>query len=594
MIKATLRSVDPSHWDAILNAWSAVASKKATASTAEEKVAAVVSASGEAGFTVEQTAAAAVESGLAAAKKEAMGATTASPLKMVGQALQGAALAPEGKAKVADAAARERPENQEAIAHVLQAAGVMATTTMLPVVDVSDPDARLILNAVAEKLEHAPVDPEEKVKIANAAAEAYMKRMASTTSVDGLGMVVRAAESAGLKFAQVKKMAEAAEKLTVAEQMAAATAIRAANEGMDVFGTDDPTEKVAAVVKAAAQAGVPETEQAKVASVAVTAAARKAKKVKLAKKEGEIFSRIVSAALKVGLNEDQADAILDAVSSMSPDEQEVIEQYLISLMSPVTTRMTTATSTTTAIATSSAIAAGPAGVGAAGVADAPGVDAPSVAAFMFHVVPSSTSRASYKAETGLSAKGFTFGVSLDVQGLVDFLQSKTGKELDPFELSLAHGSFLFTWPSSDSCSEAESGFTDFQSLTFYNATFSNPGQCGDLLAETVDLDAVLRFPSEGDTDLFHLAGMFGSQYEDGGGDQVNLRIVDLLVFQIFPSGEKVEYRVCGDSTGASYLGCPTTSLLKIKYPENSLGQGVKICSGQSHFHEYKLENCFQV
>lgn len=37
MIKATLRSVDPSHWDAILNAWSAVASKKATASTAEEK-----------------------------------------------------------------------------------------------------------------------------------------------------------------------------------------------------------------------------------------------------------------------------------------------------------------------------------------------------------------------------------------------------------------------------------------------------------------------------------------------------------------------------------------------------------------------------
>lgn len=54
------------------------------------QVAAVVSASGEAGFTVEQTAAAAVESGLAAAKKEAMGATTASPLKMVGQALQGA------------------------------------------------------------------------------------------------------------------------------------------------------------------------------------------------------------------------------------------------------------------------------------------------------------------------------------------------------------------------------------------------------------------------------------------------------------------------------------------------------------------------
>lgn len=52
--------------------------------------------------------------------------------------------------------------------------------------------------------------------------------------------------------------------------------------------------------------------------------------------------------------------------------------------------------------------------------------------------------------------------------------------------------FCFIWIG------PRSGFTDFQSLTFYNATFSNPGQCGDLLAETVDLDAVLRFPSEGD------------------------------------------------------------------------------------------------
>ena len=52
-------------------------------------------------------------------------------------------------------------------------------------------------------------------------------------------------------------------------------------------------------------------------------------------------------------------------------------------------------------------------------------------------------------------------------------------------------------------------------------------------------------------------------------------------------------------------------MLKIKYPENNLGQGVKICSGlevrpnlvaagvvntcpagQAHFHEYRLENCF--
>lgn len=43
-----------------------------------------------------------------------------------------------------------------------------------------------------------------------------------------------------------------------------------------------------------------------------------------------------------------------------------------------------------------------------------------------------------------------------MRGLVDFIQSKTGKELDPFELSLAYGSFLFNWPSGVAgCSEEE-------------------------------------------------------------------------------------------------------------------------------------------
>ena len=43
-----------------------------------------------------------------------------------------------------------------------------------------------------------------------------------------------------------------------------------------------------------------------------------------------------------------------------------------------------------------------------------------------------------------------------------------------------------------------SGFTDFQAITFYNGTFANPGQtCGDLLATSMDLDGVLRFPSAG-------------------------------------------------------------------------------------------------
>ena len=53
-------------------------------------------------------------------------------------------------------------------------------------------------------------------------------------------------------------------------------------------------------------------------------------------------------------------------------------------------------------------------------------------------------------------------------------------------------------PNPSPKSSSRSGFTDFQSITFYNASFSNPGQaCGDLLATSMDLDGVLRFPAEG-------------------------------------------------------------------------------------------------
>ena len=40
-------------------------------------------------------------------------------------------------------------------------------------------------------------------------------------------------------------------------------------------------------------------------------------------------------------------------------------------------------------------------------------------------------------------------------GLVEFIESRTGKEVEPFELSLAYGSFLFSWPSTTDCSNKE-------------------------------------------------------------------------------------------------------------------------------------------
>ncbi|CAJ1365351.1 unnamed protein product [Effrenium voratum] len=702
-IESTLASIEPSHWNAVLKAWGAMASSKVTTphvATAEEKVAAVVDATAGAGFTVAQLAHAAAESALPAALKDAQ-VTTTGNIGVVGRALQGTEMEPEGKAAIADAAAKESPDNQEAIADVLIAAGVMPTTTTPEPaeVDLANADARVIVDAVSAKLEDAPISPQEKVNLAKSAAEEYLKVVATTTSFDGVGMVVKASEDAGLKPEQVSKIATEAETLTAAEQVAVATAMRAASEGVEVLHMTgvEPAQKVSAVVQAEAVAGVSDSEQASSASIAVAAAAEAARKAHTAEVESEVLKRVVSAAQKAELSDAQAEAVLEVVAAMPSDAQEAIATHLSALTSPM--QVAAAVPVAAPVAPVAAEPMPPMGapvpplgaepmagmpsdgsmpldmpmppmpmgspvppLGAEPMAGMPSdgsmpldmplpssesmpadgpmpiysphptdytthptavlpsdssmpldmplptsesmpADGPlpghslptaSASQFMFGVVPGANSRAEYQAQTGMQAKGFVFGVSLNVQGLVKFINAKTGAGIaDPRYLSLAYGRFSFDWPT-QSCSEEESGFTDFQSITFYNATFANPGDsCGTLLATTMDLDGVVRFPKEGDNDLFLVSGMFGTKHLASGGDSVSLSIVDLVVFHYTEAG-KVEYSVCGDPTVSSYVGCPELSPLKIKYPKKNLGQGVKLCSGQAHFHEYKLEHCFDV
>ena len=119
-VSSAFQSIHPDHWDPILHAWSAAASARAASkppASPEAKVAAVVAATGDAGFTVEQQAAAAAdtwlhachstkkrklmeaveaqrlretkESAVPAAREALQGATTAAPISVVGQALAG-------------------------------------------------------------------------------------------------------------------------------------------------------------------------------------------------------------------------------------------------------------------------------------------------------------------------------------------------------------------------------------------------------------------------------------------------------------------------------------------------------------------------
>jgi len=611
-VSSAFRSVHPDHWDTILNAWTAAATASAkaasnsVASTPEAKVAAVVAATGDAGFTVQQQAAAAAESAVPAALQGLQGTTTASPASVVGQALAGADIPPEDKAAVVDAASEETLENQKAVADVLSAAGMLPTTTEQPeTVDLNDPNVRLVMDAVSQKLADVPVSKAQKARIVNAAADALAK--ASTTPFDGVGMVVRAAQEAGLTDSQVLKIAAEAPQLSADQQVSVATALDAAGDGVEkVMGQTmpKPAEKVAAVVKAEAAAGMTDGEQADSAAIAVAAAAAASQRVDSAEGEAGIFKEIVAAGIKAQLSQEQVESILSVVAPMPPEDQVAVKEHLEALdVPPVQVVPFDVTSLPPVpldgLPADSAPFLPQTDVGrmpsTSTVPEAIAHSSGSASQFVFGVVPSPTSsRASYKDQTGVPPKGFMFQVALNSQGVMEFLRGKTGWVGDPHELSIALGRFRFDWPMT-SCSDEESGFTDFQSVTFYNATFANPGdECGTLVATTVDVAGAVRFPRAGDTSLFWLAGQFGTKYPLTGGDQVMFSLLDLVIVASAATGEKVEYSICGDPTLATYVGCPEQSMLKIKYPENNLGQGVKICSGQAHFHEYRLENCFTV
>eukprot|EP00439_Symbiodinium_sp_Y106_P031461 s3555_g3.t1 len=632
-VSSAFRSVHPDHWDTILNAWTAAATASAkaasnsVASTPEAKVAAVVAATGDAGFTVQQQAAAAAESAVPAALQGLQGTTTASPASVVGQALAGADIPPEDKAAVVDAASEETLENQKAVADVLSAAGMLPTTTEQPeTVDLNDPNVRLVMDAVSQKLADA--------RIVNAAADALAK--ASTTPFDAWSKLLQSrveetclelmASAAACccqheiqSFGWKPRIAAEAPQLSADQQVSVATALDAAGDlrpylSSKVQGIDDglaakdgvekvmgqtmpkPAEKVAAVVKAEAAAGMTDGEQADSAAIAVAAAAAASQRVDSAEGEAGIFKEIVAAGIKASqlaqLSQEQVESILSVVAPMPPEDQVAVKEHLEALDVPPVQVVPFDVTSLPPVPLD--------GLPADSAPFLPQTDVgrmPSTSTVPEAIAHSSGSASQFVFgvdQTGVPPKGFMFQVALNSQGVMEFLRGKTGWVGDPHELSIALGRFRFDWPMT-SCSDEEIGFTDFQSVTFYNATFANPGdECGTLVATTVDVAGAVRFPRAGDTSLFWLAGQFGTKYPLTGGDQVMFSLLDLVIVASAATGEKVEYSICGDPTLATYVGCPEQSMLKIKYPENNLGQGVKICSGQAHFHEYRLENCFTV
>jgi len=220
--------------------------------------------------------------------------------------------------------------------------------------------------------------------------------------------------------------------------------------------------------------------------------------------------------------------------------------------------------------------------------------------FVFLVAPSDA-RMLYRQRQGHDARGFYLKVTLPVDRLVAFIRERAQVDVDPRRLSVVISRFEFAWPSS-SCSNEESGFTDFKLLDFHSGDIVNEGSdCGSLVASSMDQNGELRLPSDGSQELFWLAGMFGSKYVDSvDGAEVNLKISQLVLHEFRDSGDVIEYSICGRGSLTwkdrhFYLGCPKENPLEIVYSDNSLGNALKLCGGGIPSEDKMIQsNCFEV
>eukprot|EP00437_Effrenium_voratum_P013978 CAMPEP_0181454092 /NCGR_PEP_ID=MMETSP1110-20121109/30059_1 /TAXON_ID=174948 /ORGANISM="Symbiodinium sp., Strain CCMP421" /LENGTH=635 /DNA_ID=CAMNT_0023578425 /DNA_START=62 /DNA_END=1969 /DNA_ORIENTATION=+ len=208
----------------------------------------------------------------------------------------------------------------------------------------------------------------------------------------------------------------------------------------------------------------------------------------------------------------------------------------------------------------------------------------------------------FRDQHGHDAIGFHFKVSLPIERIVSFIEDRAQVQVeDPRTLSLVITRLEFSWPS-QSCSNEESGFTDFKLLNLYAGKMVNEGSdCGALVATSIDKEGEMRLPKTGSQDLFWLAGMFGSKYSDSmGGAQVNVKVAELVFHEFRENGDVIEYSICGRGSLTwkdkhFYLGCPETNPLSIVFPDDALGEAVKICYGSVPSSEKAVQsNCFNV
>eukprot|EP00439_Symbiodinium_sp_Y106_P032727 s5799_g3.t3 len=330
-VNAALAKAAPERLPALLALWNAAAdAARHAAERGPEKVSHVVEAAAAAGLSIEQQAQAAAAAAVAAVASMTTPSTLTGPEAMITAVVKAAEEAGMALDKQSDMAAVM--QEQDALLHILHAAEILPRTTPapeeVPEFDGSSPAAKTVADTITQVIRDIPVSPQQKLQVVSSAARAAQvaaEHSSTTTSFDGVRMVVEAAEAAGIKDAEkLQKVQEKAEELSPEKQKAAVRTLEAAADDQTPSTTaPHAAAKVAAVVKAAADSGMTEEQQAEVAAAAAAAVSKAAEP---APKEGQV-SELIKVAKSLGLGDSELEAILASavspkLSPLSPPKKE--------------------------------------------------------------------------------------------------------------------------------------------------------------------------------------------------------------------------------------------------------------------------------
>ncbi|CAE7881640.1 RPL35, partial [Symbiodinium microadriaticum] len=349
-IKTALVTIDHRNYVSVLNVMKAASNASRPELSTADKVAAVVSATAAANFSRQEVAMAA-----ASATRAAVGssAATAAPLSSVARSAAAAGLSVSAQAAAVAAVGAESPRSQLAIANMFSSAAAASATPNMDmwtggfgygesyrgkVMGPGCHQRRLVGRKVAEEVYDAEIPEKEKRAIVASATWAAARAETASRQLNGTAglpeevagdflALSRASHAAGFSDSATAVMKHQWQDMSPQQRAVAAKVLKAVSSAQ---GQKRPrkgassAERVASVVRALEDAGVPASEEAAFAAEALRQGAAVEEDPQVAPGSKTILDDIVDLVKSAGLSSAQQSGILQVVASMQPTERRAI------------------------------------------------------------------------------------------------------------------------------------------------------------------------------------------------------------------------------------------------------------------------------